>query len=251
MAEAPRANAFVAALVADLAAAVEAVLGDAVTVAAAPASDSGDGWRVPLTASGDLQGPMHAGIDRAGCIALVQRVMGLTEDPDPSVVADFLREMWAQAASAVSLKAPFTGIALALGTPEAIPALPTFGVYELRSGGELIARVPMAGQLSVPPPRKAAPVPEPSTNHPKLDIVLDIDLPLVVRFGRTVMSVKGLSALGPGSVVDMGRSPDEPVQVLVGEQVIARGEVVIVGGNYGVRITDLVSPADRMRAMEA
>jgi flagellar motor switch protein FliN/FliY len=105
--------------------------------------------------------------------------------------------------------------------------------------------------LTAAAPRKAAPAPEPPANHPKLDIVLDNDLPLVVRFGRTVMSVKGLSALGPGSVVDMGRSPDEPVQVLVGEQVIARGEVVIVGGNYGVRITDLVSPADRMRAMEA
>lgn len=251
MAEAPGANAFVAALVADFAAAVEAVLGDTVTVAAGPATEPGEGWRVPLTASGDLQGPLHAGIDRAGCITLVLRVMGLTDDPDPSVVADFLREMWAQAASAVSLKAPFTGVAVAIGTPEPVPTQATFGVYELRAGGELIASVPMAGQLTAAAPRKAAPVPDASTNHPKLDIVLDIDLPLVVRFGRTVMSVKGLSALGPGSVVDMGRSPDEPVQVLVGEQVIARGEVVIVGGNYGVRITDLVSPADRMRAMEA
>jgi flagellar motor switch protein FliN/FliY len=49
----------------------------------------------------------------------------------------------------------------------------------------------------------------------------------------------------------MGRSPDAPVEMLVGEQVIARGEVVIVSGNYGVRITDLVSPADRVRALEA
>ena len=87
--------------------------------------------------------------------------------------------------------------------------------------------------------------------NPKLEMVLDIDLPLIVRFGQTVMTMKALSGLGPGSIVDMGRSPDEPVEMLVSDRVIARGEVVIVGGNYGIRITDLVSPADRVRAMEA
>ena len=51
-------------------------------------------------------------------------------------------------------------------------------------------------------------------------------------------------------MVDMGRSPDEPVQLLVGSQVIAEGEVVVVAGNYGVRITSLVSPAERLRAMD-
>ena len=46
-------------------------------------------------------------------------------------------------------------------------------------------------------------------------------------------------------------SPDEPCEMLVSDKVIARGEVVIVGGNYGIRITDLVSPAERVRALEA
>lgn len=68
---------------------------------------------------------------------------------------------------------------------------------------------------------------------------MDVDLPLTVRFGRTVMNLKTLSTLGPGSMVDMGRSPDEPVELLVGERLIARGEVVIVGGNYGVRVTEI------------
>jgi flagellar motor switch protein FliN len=49
----------------------------------------------------------------------------------------------------------------------------------------------------------------------------------------------------------MGRSPDEPVEMLVGNRVLARGEVVVVGGHYGVRIMDLVSPAERARAMES
>jgi flagellar motor switch protein FliN/FliY len=73
----------------------------------------------------------------------------------------------------------------------------------------------------------------------RLDAVLDVELPLVVRFGRAVMPLRALADLGPGSVIDMGRSPDEPVELLVGERIIARGEVVIVSGNYGVRITEL------------
>ena len=73
----------------------------------------------------------------------------------------------------------------------------------------------------------------------RLGAVLEVDLPLVVRFGRAVMPLRALADLGPGSVIDMGRSPDEPVELLVGERLIARGEVVIVNGQYGVRITEL------------
>lgn len=73
----------------------------------------------------------------------------------------------------------------------------------------------------------------------RLEAVLDFDLPLIVRFGRSVMSLKALAALGPGAVVDLGRSPDQPVELVMAEKVIALGEVVVVGGNYGVRITEL------------
>ena len=83
-----------------------------------------------------------------------------------------------------------------------------------------------------------------------LDLVLDVELPLVVRFGRTTLSLKALSGLGPGSIVDMGRSPDDPVELLVSDKIIAYGEVVIVDGSYGLRITDLVSRTDRIRALE-
>lgn len=83
-----------------------------------------------------------------------------------------------------------------------------------------------------------------------LDLVLDVELPLVVRFGRTTLSLKALSGLGPGSIVDMGRSPDEPVELLVSDKVVAYGEMVIVDGSYGLRITDLVSRTDRFRALE-
>jgi flagellar motor switch protein FliN len=84
----------------------------------------------------------------------------------------------------------------------------------------------------------------------RLDVILDIDLPVVVRFGHTEMPIRALSRLGPGSVIDLGRSPDEPVEVLVSNRVVARGEVVIVGGNYGVRILDVTSQSERARSLE-
>ena len=85
----------------------------------------------------------------------------------------------------------------------------------------------------------------------RIDVILDMDLPVVVRFGHTEMPLRTLTRLGPGSVIDLGRSPDEPVDVMVSNRVVARGEVVIVSGNYGIRIIDVVSPSERMPWLEA
>jgi len=72
-----------------------------------------------------------------------------------------------------------------------------------------------------------------------------------VRFGLTEMTLEALTRLGPGSVIDLGRSPDDPVEVLVNGRLVARAEVVVVGGNYGVRILEVVSTADRVRSLGA
>jgi flagellar motor switch protein FliN/FliY len=70
-----------------------------------------------------------------------------------------------------------------------------------------------------------------------------------VRFGRTELALQTLVRLGPGSVIDLHRSADEPVDVLVSGKVIARGEVVVVDGSYGVRVTEIVSAAERLHTM--
>lgn len=85
----------------------------------------------------------------------------------------------------------------------------------------------------------------------RLETVLDFDLPIVVRFGRSVMTLKALAALGPGAMVDLGRSPDQPVEIVMGEKVLALGEVVVVGGNYGVRVTELTGGKAAVRAIAA
>ena len=251
MSDALTVKAFQRALVDEFAASVDAVLGGVTTTPVAE-SATGAGWRLTATAAGDLDGAIVAWMDRTGSEQLAMRVMGMDETPDEATVADMLREMWSQAAGALSLKDPFTGIKLVMAAAEAAEAPATTVVIDLQMG-DVTARIAVAGnavlvERSVPAPiATSAPMVLPND---KLEIVLDMELPLVVRFGRTVMSLRALSALGPGSIVDMERSPDEPVQMLVGDQVIARGEVVVVGGNYGVRITDLVSPAERARALE-
>jgi flagellar motor switch protein FliN/FliY len=245
-------KAYQRALVDEFSASVEAVLGG-VTTTAVPDVASGAGWRIAATASGDLDGAIIAWVDKAGSELLAMRVLGMDDAPDAATVADMLREMWSQAAGALSLKEPFTGIKLALGNAEEADAPSATVVCDLQIT-DSTARVAVGGNAQIAAPVQTLPArKEPTALEPndKMDVVLDMELPLVVRFGRTVMSLRALSALGPGSIVDMERSPDEPVQMLVGDQVIARGEVVVVGGNYGVRVTDLVSPSERARVMEA
>jgi flagellar motor switch protein FliN/FliY len=259
------------ALVAELSKAVESILGGSVSAAGGnPAR--GDGWAVTFTATGALVGTMTAWMDRAGSALLAQRVTGSDEAAGDPVVADMLKEMWSQAAASLSTREPFTGVKLSPGAPSLAEAGEVqLAGYTVTFGADASAQVAVtaAAQIAAPapaPPAAAvalraqpakmesldAPGVQPSAaKNANLDVVLDIDLPLIVRFGRTLMTLKTLAALGPGSILDMGRSPDEPVEILVGEQVIARGEVVIVDGNYGVRITDLVSPSDRVKALEA
>jgi flagellar motor switch protein FliN/FliY len=92
---------------------------------------------------------------------------------------------------------------------------------------------------------------ESPTNVRNLDVLLDIELPLAVRFGQTELPLLTLVRLGPGSVIDLKRSADEPVDVMVSGKVIARGEVVVVDGNYGVRVTEVMSTVERIRSMGA
>ena len=120
---------------------------------------------------------------------------------------------------------------------------------ELIGGSE--APAPAAARAAAAAPvTSEALVPRTEPADGRLDVILDIELPLVVRFGRTEMPIKALTHLGPGSVIDLGRSPHEPVEILVSNRVVARGEVVVVSGNYGIRILDVVGPAERMKSLE-
>ena len=135
----------------------------------------------------------------------------------------------------------------------------TAGDIEITSGpapaGHALFALAAAGQPAIQiacwADVSAAGAEAPTVRDDRLSAVLEVELPLVVRFGRAVMPFRALASLGPGSVVDMGRSPEEPVELLVGDRLIARGEVVIVGGNYGVRITELTGARHFAAGLEA
>lgn len=84
-----------------------------------------------------------------------------------------------------------------------------------------------------------------------LDLLMDVSMRVTVELGRSSLTVEEVLSLGPGSVVELNKLAGEPVDVLVNDQLIARGEVVVVDENFGVRVTEIVSPRRRAQAMGA
>jgi flagellar motor switch protein FliN/FliY len=96
---------------------------------------------------------------------------------------------------------------------------------------------------------KSSPAPDANGNGSNLDLLLDVELDANLRFGQREMLLREILELRPGSVVELNRQLQEPAELLVGGRIIARGEVVIVDGNYGLRITDIVQPQKRLESL--
>ncbi|MBI5494574.1 MAG: flagellar motor switch protein FliN [Deltaproteobacteria bacterium] len=92
-----------------------------------------------------------------------------------------------------------------------------------------------------------SPNPQPAArDEEKLNRVLDIPLDITVELGRSRVSLRHLLSLGPGSVVELDKEAGEPLDIMVNGQLLARGEAVVVNDRFGVRITDIVNPAERV-----
>lgn len=91
-----------------------------------------------------------------------------------------------------------------------------------------------------------APPPTQSSANRRLDLLLDVPLDLAVELGRARMSIQELLGLAPGSVVELDKIAGEPLDILINDRLVARGEAVVVSDKFGVRITDIVSPAERV-----
>lgn len=82
-----------------------------------------------------------------------------------------------------------------------------------------------------------------------IDLIMDIPVKLTVELGRTKMTIKELLRLTQGSVVALDGLAGEPLDILINGYLIAQGEVVVVADKYGVRITDIITPSERMRRL--
>jgi len=112
------------------------------------------------------------------------------------------------------------------------------------------------------PPQKVSPAAAPTAEQApasqsvlsaarssNLELLLDVTLPTTIRFGQKQMLLREILELHPGVAITLDRQVEEPVELLVGGRMVARGEVVIVDGNYGLRITEIVSPQQRIESL--
>ncbi len=82
-----------------------------------------------------------------------------------------------------------------------------------------------------------------------IDLLLDVNLPISVQLGKTSMTIQELLEISPGSVIELDKMVGSPVEILANDKTIAQGEVVVVDENFGVRITSLLSPAERIKSL--
>jgi flagellar motor switch protein FliN len=168
-------------------------------------------------------------------------------------------------ASAVSTRAG-KEISCVPGRSAPPPAAPSAGAYsfEITLGEQafplLVVFNPSVASLSDAPdqpPATSAPEERAQTAGParkagatgSMDLLLDVELPVTVSFGRAQLMLKDVIKLTTGSIVELNRALSEPVEVIVNNCVIARGEVVVVEGNYGIRIKQVISRQERLRTL--
>jgi flagellar motor switch protein FliN/FliY len=256
---------FAGALVEELAIVVGAMIdAPASVVPGAPAM--GRQWVAEIRTEGGLDGAVTLVLDHDGTVAVTKLMTGIEGEVPAEALLDTLREVLAQAVGALALKPVARGAKVSVAQlGEQSDRVPE-GEWSAHAIAAEKLPIPLSvtvwSTLSVPhaepaPAADAAPAAasvataQAAPADSRIEVLLDIDLPLVVRFGRTELPLRQLTRLGPGSVIDLGRSPDDPVEVLVSNRVVARGEVVVVSGSYGIRILDVVSQRERVRSMEA
>jgi flagellar motor switch protein FliN len=126
--------------------------------------------------------------------------------------------------------------------------------FQLKSGERVFAvlvrdetRTPKA---AAHPPAPSADSPAPSSGiSPGINLLLDVELEVSLRFGCKEMPLGEILDLGPGDVVQLDRNVTDPVDLIVGDKIVACGEVVLVNGNFGLRVTEVASPRKRLESI--
>jgi flagellar motor switch protein FliN len=113
---------------------------------------------------------------------------------------------------------------------------------------EVRAPKPQAHAAATAAPPAAAPPQAPAVS-PGIELLLDVELEATLRFGCREMPLGQILDLGPGDVVQLDRHVSEPVDLIVGDKIVARGEVVLVNGNFGLRVTEVAAPRKRLESI--
>jgi flagellar motor switch protein FliN/FliY len=157
-----------------------------------------------------------------------------------------MTELFGETKLDVSIIEPSTGQELPVTLRASGPSSGKL-ILELRLSPELLASVsPKAGipdQSAIAPGETSNKLLTNEANH---DLLMGVKLNLTLRFGRRIMLLREILELNPGSVIELDREVQEPADLLLGDKIIARGQVVIVDGNYGLRITEVADARQRV-----
>ncbi len=235
--------------------------------------DPGGGdCRLVFTAEGSLRGALSLALDTKDAMVLARSFTGVPVEDAVEFMADdreALEELWRQVMGqfAALLRPEIGELRWVLGPQgegQLEPA--TSATLEFVRAGqplritaeldrELVESLALADPPAASPGAAAAAPPEPpqpaspvasNLRAENLELLLNVELPATIRFGQKQMRLQEIMQLTAGAVIDLDREVQEPVELLVDGRVIARGEAVIVDGNFGLRITELASPSARL-----
>lgn len=122
-------------------------------------------------------------------------------------------------------------------------------IAEQEQADAAAASAAAAKPTAAPVFQELTPKPKQLDTHNDIDFILDIPVQLTVELGRTKIAIKNLLQLAQGSVVELDGLAGEPMDVLVNGCLIAQGEVVVVNDKFGIRLTDIITPAERIRKL--
>jgi flagellar motor switch protein FliN/FliY len=216
-----------------------------------PEAAESDVWML-VTAGGSLRGEQAWRFPAASALLLARTLLGETETTAVELSADHrdaLAELIRQVAGRLvsEMKPAWGDVQLRVeagGAPSWAAAI-TAG---LRPQAEnplslpIVLHISPAFQtaLSQSPATPAPPAADPVRSGGNLDLLMDVELDLTLRFGRRRMLLREILELGPGSVIELERQVQEPVELLLDGRLLARGDVVVIEGNYGLEIREVV-----------
>lgn len=226
---------------------------------AEPAAEN-DLWAV-CTGSGALRGEQSFRIPAESAARLAQRFMSEAENPETPLtpehgeaVVELLRQVAGMVATA--LRPRWGEVQFRLDPGTGPPSWPPSATFCLRCGEEnssLVVELQMSAALvaalrserpeaaSSPSPPVSASAPATAQQRVQLDQLMDVELAMTLRFGSRQVPLREILEFCPGTVIELDRQVNEPVDLLLHGKLVARGEVVVVDGNYGLRVTEVVS----------
>ncbi len=224
-----------------------------------------DLW-VVITCSGAVRGEMSLRLPAVAVLALAQIFMSEPATPEAEVTADHREaavELLRQIAGivATTAKGRWGEVQLGVEVVSAAPSWPPAATAWLRVGDPAVTgtllefgvSAALVAQLrektaevktevaKAAPASSAATPSDPVQGTGTLDLLMDVQLAMTLRFGARTLLLREVLDLSPGAVVELDRKVQEPVELLLDGRLIARGEVVVIEGNYGLRVTEVSS----------